>query len=116
MTTPIDQKVLDFLQGYCSEIVYERDEIIIYEGHVPRVGFVLLEGKLEIIMSKSKKEVTPNNAIGVRELAKNQPYKYTVKIYPNTKVLPLDRSTLLSLCEVDDENIRDFANELLLIA
>lgn len=116
MTNQIDENILDYLQGFCSEIVYQRDEIIIYEGHVPRVGFVLLEGKLEIIMSKTKKEVTPNNAVGVRELASNEPFKYTVKIYPNTKVLSLDRSTLISLAEVDEQHIRDFANELLLSA
>ncbi len=116
MTTELDIDIINYLQGFCSEIVYERDEVIIYEGHVPRVGFVLLEGKLEIIMSKTKKNVLPNNAIGVKELASKEPFKYTVKIYPNTKVLPLDRSTLISLSKVKEENIRNFANDLLLSA
>lgn len=116
MTHNIDSNLMKLLQGYCSEITYQRDEVIIYEGHVPRLGFILVEGKLDIIMSKTKKEVAPLNAVGVKELLSNQPFKYTVKIYPNTKVLPLDRSTLLLLADVDNEKVRDFANTFLLSA
>lgn len=116
MTTEIDPDIVELLQGHCSAIVYQRDEVIIYEGHVPRVGFILLEGKLEIIMSKRRESVEVNSGVGLKELASNKPYKYAVKIYPNTKVLPLDRSTLSSLEEIDDENIKTFVSELTLSA
>lgn len=116
MTQEIDPNLVKTLQSCCSEIIYQRDEIVIHEGHIPRVGFILIEGKIEIIMSKTKKEVLPMKAIGVRELVSKRPFKYTVKIYPNTKVLSLDRSTLLMLASNDDEKVRDFANAFLLSA
>ena len=93
----IDPKLLKILLKYGNEITYQNDEIVIYSGHTPKVGFVLLEGKVEIQMSRSKKILPPQSIFGLKELMNNEAYKHSIKVYSGSKIISLDKSAVKAI-------------------
>lgn len=88
------------LEVYLCPKLYQRQQDLIYEGQIPHVGFLLIEG--EIIFTKRKKihhKLKPGQTFGVNELLRNYPLKYTATIIAGSKVYILDKSTILELKE-----------------
>lgn len=100
--------IINKLMGICHEVTYENEEIIIHEGHVPRVGLVLLEGKVEILKENSKRSLPLNKVIGIKELGLGERLGFAVKVYPNTKVLSIDKSAFIDLEKENCEDLKHF--------
>ena len=57
---------------------------------------------MELIKTKTSSIIEKNHGVGLRDLWNKTPSKFKIKVFPGTKVLSLDFSTLKSLI---DENI-----------
>lgn len=99
----IDQlapKHIETLSLACPPKVFNTETEIIYEGHVPTAGYLLLEGEIQFLKRKRiVKVVQAGTIFGVSELMNNTVLKYTVKILQNSKVCILDRSTVKELLQ-----------------
>lgn len=90
-------KYADKLEG-CT---YSTDTPLFYEGHVPIVAFIILSGQVHF--SKRKKIVQTlcaGSLIGMNLLLNHSPSIYTAVAEAKSKVLFLDRSTLMELSDL----------------
>ncbi len=93
------EKYADILEG-CT---YGANTPLFYEGHVPIVAFIILSGQVHF--SKRKKVVQTlcaGSLIGMNLLLNHAPSIYTAIAEAESKVLFLDRSTLLEMTELAD--------------
>lgn len=91
---------IDKVQNFTEPRLYQTESDLIYEGQIPHVGFLLIEGEIHFMKRKKIiQKILPGTLFGVMELMSNTPIKYTVKILPNSKVCILDRSTVREIID-----------------
>jgi CRP-like cAMP-binding protein len=99
-----DQTIKQFTE-ICPPRIFNTETEIIYEGHIPTAGYLLLEGKVHFVKRKRVVQIVGANCIfGISELMNNQPLKYTVRIEPGAQVCILDKSSIkeiLSLYSIE---------------
>jgi len=89
---------LDTLQCFSEPITYNTESVIIYEGHIPQVGYLLTEGEIHFLKKKRIiQKILPGTLFGVHELMEHLPFNYTVKIMGGSRVSILDRSTVYEI-------------------
>ncbi|MEX0798214.1 MAG: cyclic nucleotide-binding domain-containing protein [Bacteriovoracaceae bacterium] len=87
-----------FLEAHCPPRTFLAPEALVYSGQVPQAGYVLLEGKITFDSRNKTFETVPKNSmICVKELLSNSPVPRTIQIHPNSKVLILDKSSVLEM-------------------
>ena len=101
------------LKRYLPERYYQKDTEVIYRGHIPQVGFILLFGKMYLKKTRIQTDIVIGEVHGVRELYSNSPYRYTVGILKGSSVLIIDRSSLTELQNTSDNEVRDIITHLL---
>ena len=102
----LDKRYIDKLVTLCPPRVYNTESEIIYEGHTPTAGYLLIEGEIHFLKRKRVVQTVHDDALfGITELMNNMPLKYTVRIQPNSKVCILDKSTIKEL-------LNEFSDEL----
>jgi hypothetical protein len=89
-------------------VEYNNEEFLIYKGHVPKVGFILKEGVMKALDSKTEKTLSQYSIIGVKELLGNSPLGYSLKTYPGTKVYVVDKSTIIKIKKLEIKHIEYF--------
>lgn len=98
----VSQEQLSFLLNYLSPRKFNVTEELVYEGHVPFAGYVLLEGKITIEKRKKVIATVPiNGLVGVSELLDHLPLPFTLKIHANSQALILDKSSVSEMMELD---------------
>ena len=105
--TRVPVNVISELKKIVQQRRYKRDADIIYKGHVPHCGFLLLEGEITLRLSKTK-ILTLNKCslIGIRELMNAEPFKFDAYIKSDSKVYILDRSTVNELLKSENEKLK----------
>lgn len=79
--------------------LYSSQTQLIYAGQVPTAAYLLVEGKI-ILKDAQKRTIRvceKHSLIGFPELYNKIPYKYTVEIENGSKVIILDKSTMLEI-------------------
>jgi hypothetical protein len=79
---------------------YKLEAYLYYEGHVPHVGFLVVDG--EVIAEKRNKEIqsfSTGSLIGVGQMMEKKAIDCSFKIGPGTHVCIIDRSTVLELAQ-----------------
>lgn len=101
-TYALDLNQVAFLLAQIPERRFNVEETLVYKGQVPMTGFVLLKGKMTLTKKGGEpKEVPLNTMICVRELLKDRPLSHNLVISPDSKVIVLDKSTILEMLESD---------------
>lgn len=103
-------------QGEYQRIEINFETQIIYEGHIPNVGYLLLEG--EAFLCKRNRPVQKlhkNSLIGVEELLDHRPFKWSLKVGPGTKLLILDRSTLMEILNDQQHSAHSHFKDLIAV-
>lgn len=96
----LPEKYLDNLLKHCPVSTYQTETEIIYEGHMPNAGYLLIEGEINFLKRKRIiHTIGPGTLFGVCELMDKSKIQYTVKISKNSKVCILDKSTVKELLE-----------------
>ncbi|MAX66866.1 MAG: cyclic nucleotide-binding domain-containing protein [Bacteriovoracaceae bacterium] len=86
--------LLTLLKPHC----YQTPTELIYEGHIPRAGYLLLSGEVEFYKKKKLiSRIGANHLFGVYELMTNTSLPYTAYIKANSRVLILDKTTIKEL-------------------
>jgi hypothetical protein len=100
------------LQDFAEEVSYNKDEIIVHKGHVPRICIIYVEQVL-FIYNKCEETITGNYEVGFTELLYNQKLKFTLKAYRKSRIKIITKSMLLSFKYSKDKVIKEFYNNLL---
>lgn len=100
----LTQTEVDYLKNFSDQHTYNTQTQVIYYGQVPMAAYLLLEGKITLLDAQKRpiKECSKNSLLGFYEIYTDTPFKYTAEITADSKVLILDRSTIL---EIKDEDI-----------
>lgn len=68
---------------------------LFYEGQVPIVAYLILEGCVQLMKNKKiKKILKPGSLIGLPEMMGNAPSKLTAQVQADTTLCFLDKSTI----------------------
>lgn len=71
---------------------------LFYEGQIPIVAFLLLEGSIHLLKNKkTKKILRPGSLIGLNELMTNSPAKISAFVQADSVICFLDKSTILEI-------------------
>lgn len=77
--------MIKVLKEFVSSREYKSDTDIIYKGHIPYSGFLLIDGCIELEFSKKKMIIIDDaSIIGVRELMNSELFKFKVSIRSNS--------------------------------
>jgi CRP-like cAMP-binding protein len=95
---------LNFIEKYGDDLegcTYGLDTPLFYEGHVPVVAYIVLSGKVHVTKKKKVvKTLCAGSLIGIKLLLNHTPSIYTAVAEAKSKVLFLDRSTLLEVSDL----------------
>lgn len=110
----LEEKYIKLLKNLCPPRVYNAESELIYEGHVPTAGYLLLDGEIHFLKRKRVVETAKSGSLfGVSELMNHTPLKYTVRIQPGSKVCILDKSSIKELLnEMSDGDLPDIFKDL----
>ncbi|EQC43078.1 cyclic nucleotide-binding domain protein [Bacteriovorax sp. BSW11_IV] len=112
----LDKNTVDEISSHADVHTYPLQSNLYYEGQIPVVGYLLLEGHIQLLKNKKVKSVlSKGTLLGVHELMTNSPAQYSAQILPNTKVCFLDKSTILEFIhEHDTEDVGDLFKKLMI--
>ena len=81
---------------------------LFYEGQIPIVAYLLLEGCIQLIKNKKiKQNLRPGSLIGLNELMTNSPAKLSAQIKAESTVCFLDKSTILEVLSDENSTLAD---------
>lgn len=93
----IDDSSLAQIKKYGEKVSYEKEESLVHEGHIPRVGFLILKGPVYLEKGKKRFPIESFNLIGAKELMSNSPCEFSINVMPGAEILSLCRSSLQEL-------------------
>jgi CRP-like cAMP-binding protein len=80
---------------------------LFYEGQIPIVAYLLLEGGIHLLKNKKiKKILKPGSLIGLNELMSNSPAKLSALVQAESTLCFLDKSTILEII-LEDSTLAD---------
>tara|TARA_B110000908_G_C9939797_1_gene307714 strand:+ start:214 stop:546 length:333 start_codon:yes stop_codon:yes gene_type:complete len=100
ISSQLDAKLIEKYANELESCTYSTDTPLFYEGNVPVVAYIILSG--EVLLSRRKKIIQTLSAgslIGIKLLHGHTPSLYTAVVKGGSKILFLDRSTLLELSD-----------------
>lgn len=95
----LTKEQIEFFKLFSEVVVFRSPTQIIYSGQIPMAAYLLLEGSITLRDAQNRKLKNCDQGVllGFTEIYNNTPYKYTAEIHQNSKVLILDRSTILEI-------------------
>ncbi len=112
--TKVSTKIINDLEKISSCRQYKKGANIIYKGHIPHCGFLLIEGEITLTHSKSKITIVHEGSlIGIKELMNSSPFQFNASIKPESRVYILDKSTVNEILGGVNTTLREiFFNEV----
>ncbi len=112
----LEKSVIDEITSHTNIHTYQLQLNLYYEGQIPIVGYLLLEGHIQLLRNKRVKSVLSKGTLfGVHELMTNTPIQHCAEVLPNSKICFLDKSTILEFVnEHRKEEIRDLFKKLII--
>ena len=93
--TKLLQELIQTVSSVSSLKQYKNKADIIYKGHIPHSGFLLVDGRITLKSSRDKSfDIFNGSLIGVRELMNAEPFNFDAQIESNSSVYILDKSTV----------------------
>lgn len=91
----LESKYVEKLKSLSPPRIYNTESELIYEGHSPTAGYLLIEGEIHFLKRKRVVQTAKAGSLfGIHEVMNHTPIKYTVRIQPGSKVCILDKSTI----------------------
>jgi CRP-like cAMP-binding protein len=101
------------LQEKSVAMKYQVEVDMIYEGHIPIVGILLLFGRIKLYRGRRlKQQLDRGHLLGVRELMQGVPFEYTARICSGSEICYLDKSTILELLQHEDQELVELISSL----
>lgn len=110
----LESRYIEKLKSLSPPRVYNTESELIYEGHSPTAGYLLIEGEIHFLKRKRLvKTALSGSLFGIIELMNHTPIKYTARIQEGSKVCILDKSTIKELLkEIEDNELPEIFREL----
>ncbi|MBP9682087.1 MAG: cyclic nucleotide-binding domain-containing protein [Bacteriovorax sp.] len=106
-----NQSVME-IKKISSEKKYNTQCPLFYEGQVPIVAYLLIEGCIQLIKNKKiKKILKPGALIGLSELMTNSPAKLSALVQPESTLCFLDKSTIKEIIHDDNTSLAQLLKE-----
>ncbi len=90
----LSDEELKQIEDHFESVSYELDIQAIYQGHIPCIGLVLLDGKIDVKKKNKELALDPGSLVAVKELYHSQPFSYDLHIRKSSVVVVLDRTSL----------------------
>lgn len=96
----LEQNIIGELLKISPVKKYPTDAPLFYEGQIPIVAFLLIDGCIQLFKNKKqKKSIKAGNLVGLSELMNNNPAELTAKVQADSTICFLDKSTILEILE-----------------
>lgn len=110
----LEPAIIERLTSYAPPLIYTVDQEIHYEGHIPIVGYLLIDGQIKLTKNDRLKLVLEaGHLFGLPELMSGAPFDFTAKITRQSQICYLDRSTVLEIMDGEDQLSRQFLGSVL---
>lgn len=91
----LEQKIVTELLKHSPHKKYLVEAPLFYEGQIPIVAFLLVEGCIQLLKKKkTKKNLKAGSLIGYKEMMSNSPAELSATVQPDSTVCFLDKSTI----------------------
>lgn len=105
---------IETICAHLSSIIYKRDANLIYKGHVPMVGHLLVDGEITFVKSSRPiLKLKKGSVFGVKELIEGTPFPFNTQVSPETEVVILDRSTIQEILASGDKELQRILVDIL---
>ena len=105
----IDKISIHKLQKMCRVQTLEKPTSLFYQGHIPIVAFLVIEGGINLYKNKKlKSTIVPGEIIGLKELTTDTPSKVAAESLEHTTICCLDKSTIKEILESGDERLSTY--------
>lgn len=92
---PLESKTIAEILKFSPMKKYHIDAPLFYEGQIPIVAFLLIEGCIQLFKNKKqKKNIKAGSLIGYTELMTNCPAELSAKVQAESTICFLDKSTI----------------------
>lgn len=109
----LDKKSIEKLKEICRIQIFSIGTPLFYQGHIPMVGYLVIDGSINLIKNKKiKSTVRAGGVIGVKELFENTPSSVTAEVTSNTTICYIDRSTVQDLIKNNDLELANLFQNL----
>ena len=82
----VSSEVLKRIEALGEEHCYSAEAELYYEGHVPVVAYLFIDGRGKLFKKRRKNvPLGPGDLIGLIELVNHEPSEYGAKVDENTK-------------------------------
>ena len=106
--TNVSEQMIKKISEISTMKQYRSNADIIYKGHVPHCGFLLVEGRITLKIGRDKSmEIFNGSLIGIKEMMCSEPFKFDVNIDSNSSVFILDKSTIGEMLVSGDDNLKE---------
>jgi CRP-like cAMP-binding protein len=108
----LENKSIDEIKKISQEKRFSITSPLYYEGQIPIVAYLLLEGCIQLLKNKKiKKILKPGSLIGLSELMNNTPAKLSAQIQAESTVCYLDRSTIQEIIKDEESDLASLLKE-----
>lgn len=105
----ISNELIEKLKTITDVKTFPINSPLYYEGQIPIVAYIVLDGKIEILKQKKlKKIVSQGYMVGLKELMSNTSSKYSAHASPESLICFLDKSTIFELMKNTDNELSRF--------
>lgn len=108
----LNNHLIQNLLRHFEEKKIQVDQEIVYRGHIPFAGILLIEGEITARNTRAAHSYTGGTLIGVRELMDGSPLKYSIEVKSGSTIMILDRSSLIELGEMRDKASQEIYLEI----
>lgn len=108
----LNNHLVQNLLRHFEEKQIQVDQEIVYRGHIPFAGILLLDGKIIASNTRAKHNYESGTLIGVKELIEGNPLKYSIEVKSGSTILILDRTSLLELSQLRDKASQEIYYEI----
>lgn len=111
----ISQVLIDKIIALAETRKYTTDVDLYYEGHIPIVAYLIVEGS-GFLFKKRRKNISlkRGDLIGLIEVLSHEPSVYGAHIHNQSEVVFLDRSTIQEVMDQDvDQELKEVFESLL---
>ena len=93
--TKLDNNDIIEIKKFSPPKKFSINSPLFYEGQIPVVAYLLLDGCIQLIKNKKiKKTIRPGCIIGLNELMNNSPAKLSALVQAESTLCYLDKSTI----------------------
>ena len=102
----LKNKVIIEIKEISSKKKFLVSSPLFYEGQIPIVAYLLLDGHILLLRKKKIKIIlNPGSLIGLNELMSNSPSTHSAEVQAESTICFLDKSTIMEVINKNDSSL-----------